>query len=401
MIRRLKIKFICVTMTIITVLLCVIFGLIIHFTQQNLENQSLQAMQALASGPVIPGKPGEMPHELRIPYFILQVSPTGESAVISSGNYDLSDTESLKQILSKTLSSSRKTGILPDFGLRFFKANTPAGQKLVFADISADQAMITDLVRTCVLIGVLSLSLFFGISILLARWAIRPVEQAWNQQRQFVADASHELKTPLTVIMTNAELLQDPGYDDAARRQFSGSILTMSRQMRGLVEGLLDLARADNGSSAMDFSLLDFSQLAGDAVLPFEPLYFEQGLTLESSIESGIRLSGSARHLQQAVDILLDNAAKYTFPGSTVTVTLKKQGRHCLLAVSNPGESISPQDLKNIFKRFYRTDKARAINGSYGLGLSIAESIVREHRGRIWAQSENGCNTFFIQLPCE
>jgi signal transduction histidine kinase len=103
--------------------------------------------------------------------------------------------------------------------------------------------------------------------------------------------------------------------------------------------------------------------------------------------------------LRQVLEILLDNAMKYSTPQASVEVNLKRQGLHCILAVANPGEPISPENLKNIFKRFYRTDKARSTNGSYGLGLAIAERIIEEHKGKIWAESEKGINTFFVQLP--
>ena len=145
--------------------------------------------------------------------------------------------------------------------------------------------------RTCGIIGGVSLLAFLFISVFLARWAVRPVEKAWDQQRQFVADASHELKTPLTVILTNAELLQTPGYGGADRA--AESILTVARQMRGLVESLLELARVDNGAVKTALARLDLSRLVSDALLPFEPLYFERGLELESKIAEDIPVNGS------------------------------------------------------------------------------------------------------------
>ena len=248
-------------------------------------------------------------------------------------------------------------------------------------------------------IGVLGFAVFLGLSFLLARWAVKPVETAWNQQRQFVADASHELKTPLTVILTNAELLQEPEYDEQARSRFVDSIMTMSHQMRGLVESLLELARVDNGGQNLVFSRLNFSELVSDALLPFEPVYFEKGLTLDNGVEEKLFVKGSQQHLKQVADILLDNASKYASADSTVRVILRRQGSHCLLSVASAGDAISREDLKNIFKRFYRMDKARSMNHSYGLGLSIADSIVSKHGGKIWAESADGVNTFFVQLP--
>ena len=237
------------------------------------------------------------------------------------------------------------------------------------------------------------------MSLLLSIWAIRPVEEAWRQQKQFVSDASHELKTPLTVIMANAELLQQPGYSDEQRRGFSESILSMSRQMRQLVESLLDLARLDSLRETESLvSETDLSSLVEDCVLPFEPLYFERGLLLETEVEPGIRVQGNDRVLRQCVDILLDNAQKYSDPG-TVHVRLRRNGRQAELTVTNPTSELSDNERRNIFKRFFRRDTARTATGSYGLGLAIAEGIVERHKGEISCGWENGEICFTVLIP--
>ena len=169
--------------------------------------------------------------------------------------------------------------------------------------------------------------------------------------------------------------------------------------MRSLVENMLEMARVDNGTAKMQVGAVDFSELVCDAVLSFQLLYEEKGMELACAVPEGVALQGSEQHLYQVMDVLLDNALKYSTPEGTVRVELSEGGKHCLLSVASPGEPISGEDLKNIFKRFYRADKARTRNGSYGLGLSIAESIVQAHRGKIWAESANGYNTFLIQLP--
>ena len=344
-------------------------------------------------------RPGELSGQAQLPYFYVSVNSFGELSATFSGYYDLTDTDALQEIISLTLSDPAQSGVLKDCGLRFLKRTTPFGQSIVFADMSSELATMGSLVKNCVIIGIASFIAFLGLSFLLARWAVKPVESAWNQQRQFVSDASHELKTPLTVILTNAELLQQGGYAEEDREKFVSSILTMSHQMRGLVESLLELARVDNGGQNMVFSRLNYSELVTDALLPFEPVYFEKGLLLESEVAEGVFVKGSAQHLKQVLDILLDNASKYAAPDSTVQVTLRTQGAHCLLSAANPGEEISKEDLKNIFKRFYRVDKARSMNHSYGLGLAIAEGIIHRHNGKIWAESGGGINTFFVQLP--
>ena len=165
------------------------------------------------------------------------------------------------------------------------------------------------------------------------------------------------------------------------------------------VEQMLELARADNVQDDMVFSSFDLSRLVSEAILPFEPVFFERGLTLHTNITENIRINGNPSELHQVLDILLDNAQKYSHEHGSTWVTLQRHGKnHCLLTVADEGETIPPQDLYNLFKRFYRADQARSRNGSFGLGLSIAESIVKRHKGKIWAESKNGINTFFVEL---
>ena len=398
MLKQLRLKFVFITMTLVTVMLAVILGMVVHFTQQNLENQSIRMMQSIAADPFQLGPPDAPAPDVRLPYFAVTINHRGDVMATGGGYFDLSDKALILEITEAALRSPKQIGVLQKYNLRFCKITSCDGDGIVFADMTSEQATLENLMRTCIMIGILGFLVFLFVSVRLAKWAIRPVEEAWQTQKQFVADASHELKTPLTVIMTNAELLRSPDCDEAARERFSGSILTMSQQMRGLVEGLLDLARVDNGAVKTAFATVDMSALVAEGCLPFEPLFFEGGLILESEIEPGITLKGSASHLEQVLKILLDNALKYSDPG-TVQVLLRKAGNGCLLSVENPGPEISPEDRKNLFKRFYRADKARHRDGSYGLGLSIAENIVREHGGKIWVDSTGTENQFFVQLP--
>lgn len=393
MIRKLRIKFVCMVMAIVLAMLGCILVLVVHFNATSMRSQSIAMMQTVAADPFQLGSPNQTSQNVRLPFFVVQINHRGEMIAVSGGYFDLTDRELIQQIALAALRSDQETGELNDYGLRFLKTGNASGQNIVFADTSSETATIRNMVYSCVLIFLAAALAFLGLSVLLSRWAVQPVEKAWNQQRQFVADASHELKTPLSVIMASAELLQDEG-DQNAR-----NILTMSYQMRGLVENMLEMARVDNGSLKMDFASLELSQLVEDAVLSFQLLYEEQDMTLSGDIQPDIPVQGSEQHLFQVLDVLLDNALKYSAPQSTVTVQLKQAGKHSLLTVESPGQPLTKEELSNIFKRFYRADAARTVNGSYGLGLSIARSIVDAHRGRIWAESGRGCNCFFVQLP--
>ena len=400
MLQKLRLKFVCVNMAIVTLMLLMIFGLVFHFIRVDLEQQSLELMEQLANDPFRAYQPGERRGDIQLPYFVLQLGRGGNLTAVSGGYYALNDEEFLTEMIETVVASGQRTGTIEAYNLRFCRVVNPLNQRLVFVDISSQRATLKSLVETCALLGLLSCAVFLGISVLLARWAVKPVDMAWQQQRQFVADASHELKTPLTVIMTNAQMLGQPDYDQAQQNRFAANILTMSRQMRSLVEDMLELARADSGQSREDFRALDFSSLISDCLLPFEPVFFEKNLVLESRVEPGISLHGRERQLRQLAEILLDNAGKYSLPGGPVTVRLARQGsRHCQLTVSNPAPEMSREQCREVFKRFYRADKARSRDGSYGLGLSIAESIVKAHNGKISCDYSAGKAIFTVTLP--
>ncbi len=399
MLKQLQRKFVLIAMSLVTAMLVVIFGLVITTTKENLERQSMQLLHNVTKEPFDVGFPGDRPNEVMLPHFMVHISYRGTLRVVNdSESFDLSDETLLTTLVDAAQKTQRSSGLLLEYRLRFLWKQDLGGQIYAFVDITSEIVTLENLIRNCVVIGLLTFGLFWFLCTRLAAWAIRPVARAWEQQKQFVADASHELKTPLTVIMTNAELLQDPQTEAATRQQSTASLLVMAQQMRGLVEGLLELARVENGAVQTAFAPVDLSRLVSDGLLPFEPLFFERELGLESQIEPDIQLRGSDFHLEQVLKILLDNALKYSDPGA-VSVTLHRSGSHALLTVANPGQPLSPADRENIFKRFYRVDKARSRDGSYGLGLSIAENIVKEHGGKIWVECGEGEIRFRIQLP--
>lgn len=175
------------------------------------------------------------------------------------------------------------------------------------------------------LLAILCFVIFLLISILLAKRVTRPVEKAWKQQKQFVSDVSHELKTPLTVILTNAELLRDPELDGREVSRYTESILIMSRRMRSLTEHLLELARLDNDIHSQPFTDVNMSRVVNEAILPFDPLFYEKGLIAEAQIEDGITIRGNEEQLCRMTDILLDNAGKYSDSAGTVRIILRKK----------------------------------------------------------------------------
>lgn len=283
MTKKLKLKFIMIIMSIAAIMLCVIMSMICFFTKKNLESDSIHMMQNIADKAFLP-PPDKRPGDMRLPYITLQLGRHGELLAAEGGYYDLSNEYFLEELMDSAFSADAPVGILKEYDLRFFRRDTPRGCIIVYADISNELTLLHNLIRNCIVIGFACLLIFFCISFLLAGWAVKPVDKAWRQQRQFIADASHELKTPLTVIMANAELLQNLDYDENSHQLFSSNVLNMSGQMRNLTEQLLELARADNMQSRAAFSTLDLSRLISGAILPFEPVFFEKGLTLHADI---------------------------------------------------------------------------------------------------------------------
>lgn len=316
----------------------------------------------------------------------------------------------LPRALATATQEGESRGYLAEAGLFFAKREGGAGLVVAFADGAAANAW-QGLALSLAGIGPGALTLWLLLNLLLSRWALRPVEQAWTQQQQFIADASHELKTPLTVILANNAILRQRGGETVASQgQWIESTQVEAERMQALVSDMLDLARpASDGTAATDGSTatVDLSRLVEGEALTFEAVAFERELTWECTVAEGISVRGSATRLQRAVAVLLDNACKYTEAGGTVDVALRAEGGEAVLAVRNTGEPIEPGDLPHLFDRFYRADKARTRDGSpeggpggYGLGLAIAQDIARAHKGSIAVTSTAAeGTTFTLRLP--
>ena len=256
------------------------------------------------------------------------------------------------------------------------------------------------LLLTSLLVGIGGLTAFFIISLFLSAWALRPVERAWERQRRFVADASHELKTPLTVILANTGILLSHREETIeSERQWVENTKEEAGRMKTLVDELLFLARID-GAHKPTLMPLDLSDVVMSRLLPFESVAYEQGLTLDSRVEPGILVTGDAGQLGQLTAILLDNACKYADREGRVTLTLDTAQSMARLRVHNTGAPIPPAQLEHLFERFYRADDSRCREkGGYGLGLSIAQSIVETHKGKITVRSGEEGTVFTVLLP--
>ncbi|EGO62561.1 sensor histidine kinase [Acetonema longum] len=271
---------------------------------------------------------------------------------------------------------------------------------IIFEDITREQNTLHILIATLSATGVVCLALSLFGSLFMANRAMVPIQTAWQQQKDFLADASHELRTPLAIIQTNLEVVRENQTATVSSQDnWLRNIQEETACMTKLVKSLLFLAQADSRQQLLvrnDFSL---NQMVTAAAEAFQPLAASQGITLNVSVEAGIRYYGDEAKIRQLIGILLDNAIRHTPPDGKIRVQLEQSKSAAALSVADSGEGISSEHLDKIFERFYQVDKSRAKGGA-GLGLSIAKWIVESHRGTIRVASEPGAGTTFsVFLP--
>lgn len=278
---------------------------------------------------------------------------------------------------------------------------TSTGYMLVFLDTSSQQVILTNLIYTFAIVALVMLIVIFFTSRFFANRSITPIQEAFDKQKQFIADASHELKTPLTIINTNTDVLLANSEDQIRdQEKWLYYIKSETERMTRLTNDLLYLTEMDDSRAGILYTKFDMSEAVENILLTMEAVMFEKQVHLSYEIEPRLQVTGASEQIKQVVMILLDNAVKYTNEGGSVTLSLKKQQQEVVLSVTNTGEGIAPEHLSRIFDRFYRTDSGRARKqGGYGLGLAIAKSIVEQHKGRIYAKSTIGeSTTFYVHL---
>lgn len=327
-------------------------------------------------------------------FFIARVDADGSILSLNTDHiYGYAQSEALARV-QEALATGQARGSIRD--LQYAVEETAYGSLLIFAEKSANNHMLSELMTLSIYVISVSGVVLLALSFFISKWVVRPVKLAFDKQRAFISDASHELKTPLTILSANADMLTA----EVGQNKWLGGIIAQAGRMKAIVSDLLSLARYDEQDETDAMSRFDLSELTLNTILEFESIVYEDGKTLAYDVGQDIQYVGDAASVKQLIAILMDNAVKHSAPGATLRVTLAAVGNRVQLSVFNTGTSIDQAEYEKIFERFYRSDASRSREtGGVGLGLAIAKSIVDMHKGKITVASVQGEGTcFFVTL---
>ena len=324
-------------------------------------------------------------------FYTVAVSYEGEILETKNEQPTVYTDDDLEKLAQRIIKDGKVSGTKNN--LAFYKTDKEGYVLVAFKDNTVINESAMTLFRYTLIFGGTALILFFFLSVYLARKIVNPLEDGYQKQKQFISDAGHELKTPVSVVSANAELLSREIGDN----QWLQNIQYENERMGILVGQLLDLARTENVAPQMEH--IDLSRLVAGEALPFESVAFEKGLNLNTNIAGNIGVVGNSTQLKQLVSILLDNAIRHSKEHGEVWLTLTKEHGFAKLSVINKGDEIPVEQREQIFERFYRVDTAR--NGEdkhYGLGLAIAKAIATSHKGNISVHCFDGFVEFRVQI---
>lgn len=404
MLKKLKRRFIAISMSLVTVVLMMFYLTICAAVVVKFNNDIEQVLRDYANATILDVVPSigdsDKNNSMIAQYSgnVCVVNVSGISGVIQVMDISRANINAdvLEFAVNSVLRSGGTFGHINGLNLFYCKSQSLIGTQIAFADSTQYFSYLESMLVAGGCLCVVAIVILFFISNGLANMCLKPVERTWKQQQDFIADASHELKTPLTVILTNSNILQ-AHKDDTIENQLKwvDSTNEEATHMKELVDKLLLLAKTDNFRQNNKFSDVDMSELTTRLSLQFEPVAYEKGVALNTEIEQGIHLKGDATALNQIVHILLDNAVKYAGLGGEAFLYLSKRQNYVYLSAKNTGAPIPPEDLPHIFERFYRSDKSRTSGSGYGLGLAICKNLAEQHKADITVTSNEASGTVF------
>ena len=408
MIDRLQKRFILISAVSVLVVFAGVFALLAVFGGAQVERTMDTLTDAIAANdgvfPEFRPEEQEGPDQ-RFPYgsiideetrfstrfFVVWLDGAGEIRQVNSDAISSLTGEELEEYARRAVDRGRERGWISDY--RYKVLDTDTGSTVVFVHGSMNKSVTGRLLFTAFMVLLGSAGLILLLILLISKRAVRPVAESYEKQKQFITDANHELKTPLTLILSNLDIVES----EVGKNEWLDDIRSEGERMGLLINQLVTLCRMDESQAHMVLSDFDLSGAVADTASEFEPLAAERDLRLEVRVEPGIKYQGDEALIRRLVSILLDNAVKYCDAGGAIRLELV-QKRHIVLTVENTYADVGALELERLFDRFYRADKARTFSGSFGVGLSIARSIVKNHHGSITAYRREGNIGFRAEL---
>ena len=394
MFRKLRNRFLILHMGIVILLMLAFFFSILVINYRDMENRSIRMLEEESRMPP-PMMPRVFSSRSRpfglLPTFSIELSADNKISRVMSV-FDLSE-EFYSDITREVLKSGNETGkiIHKNAHFRYKRVNN----RVVFLEITKDVDTLYNMAFSILWLMLPMLVVIFFLSLYFANRSIKPISEAFTRQQEFIADASHEIKTPLTTISANTELLMDMATEE--QKKWLSYIQSETNRMTDLTNSLLYLIRFDSNKSS-ELDALNFSDILEKCLMTLEAVFYEKKIELTRVINPNICVYGSGEQIKRLILILLDNAIKYT--SGEISVHLREEKNEVNFSVFNSGGGISEEDIKRIWDRFYRVDKAREHIGGFGLGLSIAKAIVAELGGKISVESKPAKGVqFMVNLP--
>lgn len=396
MIRKLRIKLIIASMVSLLAVLLVIMSAVnlVYYGQVIQEADSTLALLAANDG-FFPKSNHEFPPDGKFPkrephlspelpyetrYFFVTLAEDGSARSVNTGKIAAVDTADAIAYAQSVWAQGKTQGFADQY--RFLVDTSSSEPLILFLDCSRGLANFKTLLLSCIGVSFVGSLLVLLLLIFLSGRIVRPFLENYEKQKQFITDAGHELKTPLTILNADAEILAM----DYGENEWVSDIQTQTKRLADLTNDLILLSRMEEEQTQLQMLELPLSDIAEETITPFQAVARTQDKSLELHIQPMLSLRGDEKSLRKLFSILLDNAVKYSVPQSTISCTLEKQKNFIRLSVWNAVDHITKAQTEHLFDRFYRTDQSRnSQTGGYGLGLSIALAIVTAHKGKITA----------------
>lgn len=377
-------------LTIFQIVFCLFFNVSIYKKEKDTLDNNIKILSSIDDDTY------QNENNIFLDYNVYTVLLTDNNEMLGiiSHNYNTKVDNSIVKIakmIIRTKDIKKVNNLYFDRYLYYFKD----GSYITIIDNYKHQQKLILSLEVSILIFLFFEVIVLYLSKLITDYIIEPAYESYNKQKEFIEDASHELKTPLSVILASCE-----AYETFKDKKYLDTIKDETLKMNKLVCDLLDLSKLEDDDVKKTFTNINLSKLVTKQILTFEPLAFEKNITFEDLVQDNINIYCNSEDIQSLIEIIIDNAISHSYKNNKITVSLNSLKDNVTLKITNAGEPIKKEEEDKIFERFYRSDKSRNRNKSrYGLGLAIAKRIVLNHNGSIKASSKNGFTTFTIILP--